>query len=322
MKARYLFTVVLSVLLAAGCSKKTDPLPVVETISPPYLSSKSVTLGVKVTSTVKQSFLNAGIYIGKSPNPEQTASSKFTFGSDTGLFYAVVNGFTPNTTYYVKGYAVNNTGEALGAEVSFTTLPTVTDNDLNQVETVRIGSQTWMGSNLRSWHYRNGEIISTTNPVSLDISDQTNPVYLWYANGKSDSALVYGMLYTWYAVTDSRNICPLGWHLPTDADWTALENNFGSLLIAGSFLKEPGNTHWLSPYNQDASNMSCFAALPAGFREPAGSFDLIQNEAHFWTATESESTKAWERMLSATSYSVTRQGALKNAGLSVRCVKD
>jgi uncharacterized protein (TIGR02145 family) len=321
MKTKYIFLFILPILLFTGCKKKTDPVPTVETYVPQYIASKTATLGVRVTSSVKQSVIITGVYIGTSPNPDVNGV-KFQMGSDTGLFIGQISGLTPNKKYYVKGYVINNTAEVLGSEINFTTPPTVSDNDLNDVETVIIGDQTWMAKNLRSTHYRNGDVIGTTTPVTLDISSEISPVYMWFANGSYDTSKVYGVLYTWYAVTDTRNICPLGWHIPTDAQWSTLEDNLGGYLIAGSLLKEYGNNHWLAPYNTDASNISCFTALPAGYRPATGTFALLQNEAHFWSATESETSKAWERSLSSSSFSVSRQGMAKNSGLSVRCIKD
>ena len=322
MKTRILYLLIVPVLFFAGCKKSSEPAPTVQTINPPFKASTRVTLGVRISSPVKQSFLVGGVYVGESSNPEINLGSKFNFASDTGLYYAVVSRFTANKQYYVKGYAANAGGEVLGSEITFTTNPTVLDNDNNEVETVTIGTQTWMANNLKSVHYRNGDVIGTTSPVTLDITAENSPVYQWFANGSYDTSKVYGNLYTWYAVTDGRFICPTGWHLPTDDEWTTMEGFLGGILFSGSVLKETGNKHWIAPYNTDANNMTCFTALPAGYRPASGSFALLHNEAHFWSATESETSKAWERMLSATSFSTARQGADKRAGLSVRCIKD
>ena len=319
MKARYLLLVIISALfLLAGCKKKGDPVPSIETIPPQFIGSKTVTLGCRATSDVKQTFINCGVYIDNVPNPE-VSGSKFTFGSDTGLFMAQVYGFTPNTLYYVKAYALNTTAEVQGETFSFTTPAFVTDNDGVEMETVIIKDQRWMAKNLRSRFFRNGETIPT---LSGDLTSVDSPVSTWFAKGIADTAISYGNLYTWYAVTDARNICPTGWHVPTDAEWTTLENNLGGNLVAASSLKEHGNRHWLAPYNIDATNMSCFTALPAGYRSVSGDFALLQSEGHFWTSDQSETTKAWERSLSASSYSVTRVATDKKSGYSVRCIKD
>jgi len=289
-----------------------------ETFFPGFIASKTATIGCRVTSDGGETMLACGIFIGESTNPDIN-STPLKMGSDTGLFLGHITGLTPNTKYYVKAYASNAGGQALGSEINFTTPPTFTDNDGNDCEAVMIGDQTWMAKNLASIHYRNGDPIGTT---TSDISSENSPVYYWYANGDYATSVTYGLLYTWYAVTDSRNICPTGWHLPSDQEWTTLENNLGGYLFAGSSLKEYGTNHWLAPYNADASDISCFTALPAGYRPAAGGFALLRNEAHFWSGTESETTRAYERLLSASSYSVTRQSAAKNSGLSVRCIKD
>lgn len=314
--------ILLSAMLFAGCKKNNEPVPSVETIVTQYIASTRASMGLHITSDVKQTSIDGGLYIGLQPNPDQGTGTPLHFATDTGLFYVVVNNFSPGTKYYVKAFANNKSGNALGSEISFTTPSTIQDNNNHIVNVVSIGSQTWMDENLRTTNYQNGDPVSTTTPSTLDITGENTPAYYWYAGNLSDSSLVYGNLYTWYAATDARNVCPAGWHVPTDAEWTTLETTLGSYLIAGSLMKDIGNEHWISPYNKDGNNMSCFTALPAGYRSAAGSFGLIRNEAHFWSATESESTKGWERLLTASSYSTTRQGALKNSGLSVRCIKD
>jgi uncharacterized protein (TIGR02145 family) len=87
---------------------------------------------------------------------------------------------------------------------------------------VKIGNQTWMAENLRATKYRNGEIIGTTTPLTLDISNEESPKYQWPSNGDENTVVSYGRLYTWFAATDERNLCPVGWHLPSTEEWTTM----------------------------------------------------------------------------------------------------
>jgi uncharacterized protein (TIGR02145 family) len=98
--------------------------------------------------------------------------------------------------------------------------------------------------------YRNGDIIGTTTPATLDISSETSPKYQWAYDGNESNVATYGRLYTWYAATDSRAVCPTGWHLPTDAEWTTLTTYLGGESVAGGKLKEAGTTHWNSPIQE------------------------------------------------------------------------
>jgi uncharacterized protein (TIGR02145 family) len=107
----------------------------------------------------------------------------------------------------------------------------MTDPDGNVYTSVTIGTQVWMVENLKTTKYRNGDLIGTTNPATLDISTEPTPKYQWAYEGNESNVVTYGRLYTWYAATDPRNVCPTGWHVPSDVEWTTLEN----YLIANSF---------------------------------------------------------------------------------------
>jgi uncharacterized protein (TIGR02145 family) len=194
----------------------------------------------------------------------------------------------------------------------------MTDIDGNQYDVIKIGNQLWMKENLKVSKYRNGEAITTfawanTNKGAYAIYDNEN------ANNN-----IYGKLYNWYAVSDSRGLCPSGWHVPSDNEWTTLTNYLGGQSIAGKKIKTTGTVFWQSP-NTEASNESGFSALPGGFRSVDGSFNSIRNNAFFWSATENDGL-AWCRNLyyynSIVNRSNSTLGLVKSSGASVRCLKD
>jgi uncharacterized protein (TIGR02145 family) len=200
-------------------------------------------------------------------------------------------------------------------------VPSVTDIDGNTYKTIGIGSQEWMAENLKTTSYRNGDLIGTTTPATLDISGEPTPKYQWACGGNESNVTTYGRLYTWYAVTDSRNVCPTGWHVPTDAEWTTLTDYLGGISVAGGKLKESGTTHWNSP-NTGATNETGFTALPGGVRGSSGAFSFIGILGYWWVATEGGAADAWDRYLSAYSGDVGRDSGIKKTGFSVRCLKD
>lgn len=195
---------------------------------------------------------------------------------------------------------------------------TVTDIDGNTYNTVTIGTQVWMKENLAVTRYQNGDSIGTTNPETLDISTEVSPKYQWRV-GYSDSLLaIYGRHYTWYAATDSRNVCPVGWSVPTDADWTTLTNFLGGNLDSvGGPLKETGTTHWNSP-NTGADNSSGFTALPGGGREP---YAWVGQDGCFWSSTLYFSTYAKYRRLFSYETEVYDGGQNMHYGYNIRCIE-
>lgn len=198
---------------------------------------------------------------------------------------------------------------------------TVTDIDGNTYLTVRIGDQWWMAENLEVTHYRNSDPIpNVTDPGAWH--GLTTGAYCEYANDIANVA-VYGRLYNWYAVEDSRNIAPEGWHVPTDADWQILTDCLGGNEIAGGKMKETGTTYWASP-NIGATNESGFTGLPGGFRsgEVGSTYLGMAYNAYFWSSTESDSNNGRFRYLYYDNSYSYRSDVNKRFGLSVRCVKD
>jgi uncharacterized protein (TIGR02145 family) len=184
--------------------------------------------------------------------------------------------------------------------------------------TVTIGTQVWMVENLKTTRYSNGDTIGTT---ASDISGESTPRYQWAYNGDEGRVAAYGRLYTWYAAADSRNVCPTGWHVPTDGDWTILTTFLGGEDIAGGKLKETGTTHWLTP-NTGATNESDFTALPGGYRYYTGLFSYLGNRGFWWSSTEHSVSQGYFLTMSSIFDFVNRDGTNKQYGFSVRCIKD
>ena len=192
---------------------------------------------------------------------------------------------------------------------------TVTDIDGNVYHTVTIGTQTWMVENLKVTHYRNGNLI----PIVTDNTSWSNLTTGAYCNYNNDANNVttYGRLYNWFTVNDSRNLAPTGWHVPTDAEWVALETYLG--VIAGGKLK--ATTLWNSP-NYGATNETGFTAFPGGNRNDYGAYNYVGYFGYWWSSTENGTTYAWCRSMGYGYESVDRLNGNKNYGFSVRCLRD
>ena len=194
------------------------------------------------------------------------------------------------------------------------------DIDGNEYATVIIGNQVWMSENLKVTKYRDGTAIPTGLSNS-EWENTTSGAYAVYDNNETH-ADTYGYLYNWYAVDDSRNIAPDGWHVPTDDEWTTLTDYLGGTSVAGGKMKETGTSHWNSP-NTGATNESGFTAFPGGYRGYSNGLYLsIGSYGYFWSSSESSSFSAWKRDLFYDYSEVDRNYDYKRYGFSVRCVRD
>ncbi len=169
--------------------------------------------------------------------------------------------------------------------------------DGKNYKTVKIGTQTWMAENLA---YKNSS-------------------GCWAYDNKESNVTTYGYLYDWET---AKNVCPTGWHLPSDAEWTQLTNYLGGEKVAGGKLKETGTTHWKSP-NKGATNETGFTAIPGGSCFSTGAFFAIGGYGYWWSATEAtEAGAAWFRTMFDYANDVVRDYGFGNEmGLSVRCLK-
>jgi len=196
------------------------------------------------------------------------------------------------------------------------------DIDGNLYNTIRIGDQIWMTENLKTTHFANGDIIPDGTGAG-DISGETEPKYWFAYNDDLNNINPYGLLYTWYAVTDNRKVCPDGWHVPSIGDWNTLITYLGGSSVAGGKLKEAGTLHWASP-NTGATNETGFTALPGGYRSNLGVFSLFGTWGSWMTSTESNPTSTWraDMLYNTSSVQITASSNSKAFGYSVRCVRD
>ncbi len=309
-------------------------LPTITTSSPTSVGTDSVVIGGDISNDGGSSIVLRGVCYSTSPNPNM-GNQRTEDGSGIGPFNTVLRGLNSSTTYYARSYAKNSNGVVVyGNEVSFTTssslpgvrcpgTPTVTDIDGNVYNTVQIGSQCWTQGNLKTSRYRNGDNI----PTGLSNSawqNATSGAYAIYNNDPMNDGL-YGKLYNHYAVTDSRGLCPTGWHVPSDGEWTALVNHLGGSSVAGGALKstatQPTLGGWNSP-NTAATNSSGFKAIPGGKRFNHGIFDEVGHSAYSWSSSVTQVDWSWNHILYFSSGGIFRSMSLRTDGSSVRCLKD
>ena len=293
--------------------------PALTTADVSAITTTTATSGGNVTSDGGSTVTVRGVCWATIQSPT-TSNSKTTDGTGTGSFISNLTGLSSNTTYYLRAYATNGAGTNYGTEVSFkTTNPTsgtLTDVDGNIYHYVTIGTQVWMVENLKTTKYRNGESI-TILTSDATWSSATGGSFCYYNNDLANKD-IYGVLYNWHAVSDSRNIAPAGWHIPSDAEFNTLRTYEGGEGAAGAKLKETGFTHWNSP-NTGATNESGFTALPGGFRNPDGTFANIGKSTYWYTSTLGSIFGLYN---TSTQMYYGFGGSVKVGGYSIRCLRD
>ena len=237
-----------------------------------------------------------------------------------------LTGLSEGTRYYIRAYATNSVGTAYGNQLSFVT--NVSDIDGYVYHTVIIGTQVWLKENLKVTHYGNRDDITYAGGSNPWL-DNTTGLYCNY-NDDFNNIAVYGRLYNWYSVNDSRKLCPAGWHVPADTEWETLGTFLGGpaiangvLTLAGGKMKEAGMTHWTT-MNVGADNSSGFTALPGGRRFDEGTpFGNLNTDGFWWSATQVDAILAYSRSIYGSGEFLIRDNLYKKSlGFSVRCLKD
>jgi uncharacterized protein (TIGR02145 family) len=270
-----IFCVYITIL--SGCSKEDEEkiaLPIITTSSIADTTLTTAVSGGTVTSDGGSDVILRGICWSTHKDPT-IKDEKTIEGDSIGSFSSCMRDLDVNKTYYVRAYAVNKAGVGYGNSISFTTPNTIKDIDGNIYHAIKIGTQVWMLENLKVTRFNDGKEIPlvTENDSWTYLS---TPGYCYFNNNTANGT-TYGAMYNWYAV-NTHKLCPRGWHVPTDEEWSTLINYLGGLSAASGKIREAGFTHWLSP-NIDANNLSNFTALPGGYRScnSGGFFRLGEN---------------------------------------------
>jgi uncharacterized protein (TIGR02145 family) len=304
------------------------------------LSITSATLGGSITGDGGSTITERGIYWSTSQNPELTGT-KLQIGSGVGLFSTYLTGLIPNTDYYVKAFASNNLGPIFGSQVHFKTYGpgnsppiifnsnltygSVIDVDGNSYKTIQIGNQIWMAENLRTKTYNDRSSI----PLVTDAKEYgalESPCYCWYNNDLATNGSIFGALYNFYTVNTGK-LCPSGWHVPSDPDWTTLITFLGGNNGVADKLRETGPTHW--GIRNGGSNSSGFTALPGGDRRLIdqngtyiGIYEALSSQGNWWSTSTDFYGDYYVFTINYYDNYITKWAMWPSEAYSVRCLKD
>jgi uncharacterized protein (TIGR02145 family) len=314
-------------------SFSTNGIPMVLTDEATNITSLTALGGGSIISS-GNIISQKGLCWSAEPNPDMNDFSSQN-GSGTGAFTSGLTNLSPATQYYIRAYAVDGVGNIyFGNQIVFTTTsvfslgPGVYFDGYNYSTIVLNNGQEWMAENLRTTIYANGDEV----PNVIDANEWSGlTTGAWaYCFNESQLESPYGKLYNWYAASDSRNLCPIGWHVPTDLEWSVLINYLdpnadggaNSSNIAGGKMKSSGYQFWNEP-NTGATNESGFSGLPGGSRYYDGEFYFgLAVFGSWWSSSEGGADGAFSRSLRNDEVNVARSGVNKRGGQFVRCLRD
>jgi uncharacterized protein (TIGR02145 family) len=316
-----LTSLIFLILTGILFSCKKEVIPALTTTEITMITASSAVSGGSITDDGGDEIISRGVCWNTSGNPT-IADTRTLDGTGTGTFESSLTYLMPNTYYYIRAYATNKAGTGYGNELTFATpdLTTgyVNDIDGNTYKTIKIGSQIWFAENLKTTRYND----NTTIPIitgDSEWSSLSSPGYCWYNNDASMYKSTYGALYNWYTVS-TRKLCPIGWHVPTRAQWSSMADYLGGETAVRDKIKEAGNAHWILP-DAGATNESGFTALPGGSRIN-GVFGNIGTVGVWWSSTTDDAGNALCLELDDDILYLIEGASTKNQGFSVRCIKD
>lgn len=324
-----------TLMLFNSCNK--EDVPTISTVGVTEITQTTAKSGGTITDNGGATVTALGVCWSTTENPTVN-DSKTEDENGIGSFTSIITGLEPNTTYYVRAYAINSEGAGYGVEKSFTTYNSdaITDIEGNFYNIVTIGNQVWLAKNLRTTIYNNGTPIATghTNSEWESLSTGAYAVYPYSQivglSTENEVLEVYGALYNWYAV-NTGNLCPTGWRVPSNEDWTQLimfvdpdatltefaGHFWEHSLIAGGKLK--AENVWYSDCH--GTDEFGFSALLGGGRDYFGSISHIGISGYWWSSTEYNSINAFYRRMYCGN-NLESDYYNKGLGFSVRCVRD
>ncbi len=186
------------------------------------------------------------------------------------------------------------------------------------IKTIAIGGHEWINKNLNVSKFANGDPISEVRTIEewKKAGEEKKPAWCYYENSIGNGN-TFGKLYNWYAVVDTRGLCPSGWHVPSEVEWSSL---IGALNKKSQADQLKSTTHWGETGKGTDDHQ--FTALPGGMRYGTGKFESLNKEAYWWTSTESSSSYATGRLIGSQLNLIYKNNYKKDDGFSVRCVKD
>ncbi len=293
---------------------------------PTLVSSTFANFTANITSNGGSSVTSRGFCWNTATSPT-IDDFKLTSGYGNGTLTGTLSSLLPNTTYFVRAFAVNEAGISYSSEQIFTTTSTVTDADGNVYNSITIGNQTWLVENLKTTKYNDGTAIPLITANATWVST-TSGAYCWY-NNSVEYKTKYGALYNGYAVRTGK-LAPVGWRVATYDDWKTLETyvsvNSGVSVTVGKALSY--NLDWNTSTavgaignNLSLNNSTGFSALPGGYRDSYGVCDYLGYQGCWWTSTDSNSTASSVFYLNYDKYTLGFNNYARNLGYSVRCVK-
>ncbi|HOE06032.1 MAG TPA: FISUMP domain-containing protein [Bacteroidales bacterium] len=333
-----LLIMALVVIFASSC-ENDNSVPVLLTSEVTDITHTTALCGGSITSDGGATVTACGVCWSTNQTPT-ISDSKTIIGTGSGSFTSTITGLTENTTYYVRAYAINRYGTGYGSVMSFTTQGIIsyssfTDSRDGKVyQTVIIDNKEWMAENLA---YLPSVVGATTGSLT------TPCCYVYGYNGTDVSEAkattnytTFGVLYNWEA---AKEAVPPGWHLPSDSEWTSLENfliangfNYDGTTTENKIAKSLASTiGWEISTNvgsvgntdyPEYRNKSGFSALPGGYHFTNGHFRDIGISGYWWSSSEYETYFAWYHYMHYDYMGLLRDEGGQDLGLSVRCVRD
>lgn len=306
---------------------QTSPvlLGTVTTAAVSTFTATGAVTGGEVTATGGGTITARGVCYSTSANPDITTGTVTTDGAGIGAFTSTLSGLSDGTVYYVRAYATNAAGTAYGSQVQLLTM--VSDAEGYLYKTVLINNKVWMAENLRTKKYNdNSDVTNVTDGTAW--AGLTTQAYCWYGNDETTNKPLYGALYNWYAVNQGK-LCPTGWHVPTDAEFKGLSIFLGMTQAQADGYSWQGTDQgtqlkatagWTTG---NGTNTVGFTALPGGYRYYFdGGFAGAGTIGYWWSSDQVSPTNAYYRRLDGANAGIFREGAVKAAGKSVRCIKN